>query len=177
MIARRNAPSSHFQSNPAAKKVYRRNHLQSSYSVVILLASTLRGWQDQISSAERPWACSPRRASPFAGGLSATTAAGPSSGGKKLESKERDPMTATNEVVATVSAFLTVGSSPGHKPTLPSTPSVAESFTASGAEWSAARVTSEASSQPAGSRLPRRSPGGWPMLLRHAPVLITCCSA
>jgi hypothetical protein len=66
-------------------------------------------------------------------------------------------------VVATVSAFLTVGSSPSHKPTLPFTPSVAESFTASGAECSAARVTSEASSQPAGSRLPRRPVAGLPV--------------
>jgi hypothetical protein len=48
------ASESHPKPNPPAKKVYRRNPLQSANFMVILLCRGLRGSQRPIPSAERP---------------------------------------------------------------------------------------------------------------------------
>jgi hypothetical protein len=48
-----------FQSNPAAKKVYRRNHLQSAYSVVILLMSGFRGGRTKFPRLSDPGQAAP----------------------------------------------------------------------------------------------------------------------
>jgi hypothetical protein len=53
------ASESHPKPNPPAKKVYRRNPLQSANFMVILLCRGLRGSQRPIPSAERPWAGKP----------------------------------------------------------------------------------------------------------------------
>jgi hypothetical protein len=74
---------------PTATKVYRRNHLQSANFVVILLCRGLRGSQEQIPSAERPWARSPQ--SP------ASSLGEPSSGGRNPASKGSTKMTAMND--------------------------------------------------------------------------------